>query len=64
MRVTPGGLKVLETIRLEEMSYDRTRIFTFLHFQNMRFLTKWMGNVAARFLEGRMKHIDRLASRA
>lgn len=62
MHVNPGNLKVLETIHLEEISNDRTRISTFLHIQNMRFMAKLMGNVAAQFLESRMKHIDYLAS--
>lgn len=62
IRVTPGNLRVLETVRLEEIPNDRTRISTFLHFQNMRFMAKLIGYGTARFLESRMKYIDYLTS--
>jgi hypothetical protein len=63
MHLIPGNLKVLETICLEEIPHDRTRISTFLHIQNMRFMSKLMGGVVARFLEARMKQVDHLAIR-
>lgn len=62
MHVTPGNLKVLETVRLEGIPNERTRISTFLRFQNMRFVAKPIGYAAARFLEARIRHIGRLVN--
>jgi hypothetical protein len=62
MSVTPGGLKVLETIRLEPIPNDRTHVSAYLRFQNMRLLAKPMGLLAARFLETRIRRIDGLVS--
>ena len=58
--VTPGSLNILETIRLEAIPNNRTKLSACLRFQNMRFLAKPMGDLAARFLETRIKRIDRL----
>lgn len=62
MRLIPGNLKVLETIRLESIPNDRTRVSTYLRFQNMRLLAKPMGHLVARFLEARIGRINRLVS--
>jgi hypothetical protein len=62
MRLSPGNLKVLETIRLETIPNDRTRVSAYLRFQNMRLLAKPMGHFVARFLEARIGRIDRLVS--
>ncbi|MBI3152765.1 MAG: DUF2652 domain-containing protein, partial [Chloroflexi bacterium] len=62
MRVTPGNLKVLETIHLETMSNDRTRVSAYLRLQNIRLLAKMLGPLTARFLEARIRRIDRLVS--
>ena len=62
MRISPGNLNVLETIRLEAVPNDQTRVSACLRFQNMRWLAKPMGLLAARFLESRISHIDRLVS--
>lgn len=60
MRVTPGNLTVLETIRLEPIPNDRTRVLVYLRFQTLRWLAKPLGVFAARFLEARIRRIDRL----
>lgn len=62
MHLTPGNLKVLETIRLEPIPNDRTRLSGYLRLQNMRFLAKPMGLLAARFLATRINHINRLVN--
>lgn len=62
MRVTPGNLTVLETIRLEPIPNDRTRVLVYLRFQTLRGLAKPMGLFAGRFLEARIRRIDGLVS--
>jgi len=62
MRVTPGNLTILETIRLEPIPNDRTRVLVYLRFQTLRGLAKPMGLFAGRFLEARIRRIDGLVS--
>lgn len=62
MRITPGNLNVVETIRLESVSENQTRLSGFLRFQNKRELAPLMAPLTAQFLKGRMKRIGHLAS--
>jgi hypothetical protein len=62
MQVSPGNLNVLETIRMEEIPNNRSRLYGYLRFNNMRSRAKPLGYISARFLESRIRHIDRLVN--
>jgi hypothetical protein len=50
MRVTPGNLSVVETIRLESISENQTRLFGFIRFQNKRGLAPLMAPLTSQLL--------------
>ena len=53
---------VVETIRLEPIPNERTRVLVYLRFQTLRWLAKPIGLFAARFLESRIRRINGLVS--
>jgi hypothetical protein len=62
MRVTPGNMSMLETIRLELKPENRTLLSGFIRFQNVRGLARLIGPLTAVYLESRMKRISNLAN--
>jgi len=62
MQVSPGNLSVFETIRMEGIPNNESRLYGYLRFNNMRSLAKPLGYISARFLESRIRHIGRLVN--